>query len=217
MNASVLFSKFRLVAPLRRTALESKTNCAAQPLRTRCDSSRILHAGHRTHFTPFRAFLFSVAVLVLHSQVHAAVTNVAWYRLGENDPGAASGQAVNSTTVDVAGGNSLKRLGSARYTNDVSPDAAQIGSSLAMLFTGTGFYSNTAVATAAGGNFGIEAWARILDTGDGTYHTAYNGRRGANGWGIGMHVTNNPLFDLQISYVGELGGGFKVGPARPRH
>jgi hypothetical protein len=63
---------------------------------------------------------------------NAAVTNVIWYRLGENDPGAASGQVVNSTAIDFMGVRNLSRAGCPRYTNDVSSDAAQIGSSFAV-------------------------------------------------------------------------------------
>lgn len=168
------------------------------------------------HLPFLRAWAALGVTSALVLSAHAAVTNVAWYRLGENDPGAASGQGVNGTTIDFAGANNLRRLGSARYTNDVLPDAAQIGSGLAVLFTGTGFYSNTVVATTARNNFGIEAWVRILGTGDGTYHIAYNGSPGANGWGIGMHVTNNLLSGLQISYFGELGGGIRIGPTSTR-
>src|SRR6185436_5526992 len=90
---------------------------------------------------------------------HATVTNVAWYRLGDNDPGAASGQVVNSTTTDFVGVRNLNRFGSPVYTNSVASDAANLGSTLAVRFSGSGqFYSN-AVVTTARDNFGIEVWA----------------------------------------------------------
>src|SRR5438874_848482 len=118
------------------------------------------------------------------SPIHATVTNVAWYRLGENDPGAVSGQVVNSTTTDVLGVNNLKRFGSPSYTNDVSPDARQIGSSLAVIFNGANQLYSNAVVTTARNNFGIEAWVRTLTTNEGTYVIAHNGNTAVNGWGL---------------------------------
>ena len=47
----------------------------------------------------------------LSATAHATVTNVAWYRLGENDPGAASGLAVTNTTIDAGGTKHLKQFG----------------------------------------------------------------------------------------------------------
>src|SRR6266436_6197806 len=125
---------------------------------------------------PWGGRVLSLAFTVgLAPCAHATVTNVAWYRLGENDPGAASGQIVNSTTMDFVGTNHLKRFGSPRYTNDVSTDAAKLGSTLAVRFDGASqFYSN-AVVTTARNNFGIEAWARLLTTNAGTYLVAHNG------------------------------------------
>src|SRR5437870_1687149 len=58
----------------------------------------------------------AVAILTLATCAHASVTNVAWYRLGENDPGAASGHVVNSSTMDFVGTNHLKRFGSPLFT-----------------------------------------------------------------------------------------------------
>src|SRR5436190_9918378 len=102
----------------------------------------------------------------------ATVTNIAWYRLGENDPGAAAGQVVNSTTKDVIGSNDLKAFGSPVYSGSLAADARTLGSTLAVAFNGVNggnqFYSN-AVATTARNNFGIEAWARIATTNAGTY------------------------------------------------
>src|SRR5438552_2225933 len=125
-----------------------------------------------------RVLSLAFAVLGLPICAHATVTNVAWYRLGENDPGAASSQVVKTTTTDFVGAADLRRIGSPRYTNDVSPDAGQIGSSLAVSFSGAGqFYSN-AVVTAARNNFGIEAFVNTVTTSDGTYVIAQNGNSG---------------------------------------
>src|SRR5437762_484833 len=97
----------------------------------------------------------ALTVLGFVTCTHAAVTNVAWYRLGENDPGAASGQVANSMTIDLVGANNLRRFGSPQYTNAVSRAAEKIGSSLAVVFNGANqFYSNAVVSTARN-NFGI--------------------------------------------------------------
>jgi hypothetical protein len=156
----------------------------------------------------FRTLAF--ALLALATGAHATVTNVAWYRLGENDPGAASGQVVKTTTTDFVGANDLRRFGSAHYTNDVSRDAEQIGSSLAVLFNGAQFYSN-AVVTTARNNFGIEAWVRTLTTADGTYLIAHNGNAAANGWGLQAAVATVRPGTTLVTYSGELGGGIRVG------
>lgn len=152
---------------------------------------------------------------VLVTGARAAVTNVAWYRLGENDPGAVSGQIVNSTALDFAGVKNLRRVGSPRYTNDVSPDAAQIGSKLGVLFNGINqLYSTNAVISTAQNNFGIEAWVRTLSTANGVHVIAYNGNTAANGWGLGVVVTNHPVIGLQITYFAELNGGTRFGGGR---
>src|SRR5262245_43225650 len=69
-----------------------------------------------------------VPVLLASITAQASVTNVAWYRLGENDPGAASGVIVTNT-ANLLGSNPLKPIGTPRYTNAVSPG---LGSSLAI-------------------------------------------------------------------------------------
>src|SRR5437899_12808290 len=108
--------------------------------------------------TAVKLRLCLVFAITFAACARATMTNIAWYRLGENDPGAASGQVVNSTTKDFIGTNDLKRFGSPTYTNSVSADAAKLGSTLAVRFDGASqFYSN-AVVTSARNNFGIEAW-----------------------------------------------------------
>src|SRR5438874_1340135 len=123
--------------------------------------------------------------LLLAVSSHATITNLAWYRLGENDAGAASAQIVNSTSVDLMGSNDLKRFGSARYTDNVpSAAASHVGSSLAVAFNGTNqFYSNSIVTTLRN-NFGIEAWVILGTLNSSQYMIAHNGNSSANGWGI---------------------------------
>src|SRR5882672_1935486 len=126
-----------------------------------------------------------VLLLLTQAATRASVTNVAWYRLGENDLGAASGQVVNSTTTDLMGANDLKRFGSPLYTNAVSSAAAsRLESSLAVEFDGSNqFYSN-AVVTTARNNFGLEAWVQLGASVSNKYLIAHNGNTAANGWGL---------------------------------
>lgn len=115
----------------------------------------------------------------------SAVTPVAWYRLGENDPGAASGSAVTNTTSDSVGGNHLKQFGSPLCTSAVSTDAiTQVASSLGVQLNGTGQYFSNAVLTTAVNNFGIEAWVRPNAVSSTCNFVSYNGNTANNGWGI---------------------------------
>src|SRR6186713_2914739 len=92
----------------------------------------------------------SLAMLTFATQLHAAVTNVVWYRLGENDSGAVSNSAVTNTTADLIGTNHLKQYGSPRYTNSVAAAAAsRLGSSRSVNFNGTSQYLSNAVVSTA--------------------------------------------------------------------
>ena len=126
-----------------------------------------------------------VAFLVaIKGTARAGVTNVAWYRLGENDPGAASGLAVTNTTTDFIGSNHLKQYGSPLYTDDVSAGASSgAGSVLAVNFNGSDQYLSNAVVSTAVNNFGIEAWVKPNNINAGVYFIADNGFA-AGGWGI---------------------------------
>jgi hypothetical protein len=129
--------------------------------------------------------------------------NVAWYRLGENDPAAANGAAVPTTTFDVIGANHLKQYGSPIYTGAISADASnRIGSFLGVQFNGTSQYVSNAVVSTAIDNFGIEAWVKPNNVNAGVRIIACNGNTAANGWGI---LQNGG------AYLGLLGGVVTVG------
>jgi hypothetical protein len=171
----------------------------------------VLSRAYAAFFPPFSRHLIFLTVLcfaflVSSRPAHATVTNVAWYRLGENDPGAASGQVANSTTVDAIGVNHLKRFGTARYTNDVPSGAAShMLSSLAVSFNAASYYSNE-VATTARNNFGLEAWVELDSAIAGTNIIAFNGNILANGWGIQAVIGTH-----SILFRGVLGGGIVFG------
>ena len=97
----------------------------------------------------------------LSATAQAAVTNVAWYSLGEIDSGGISGMAVTNTTMDAVGTKHLKQYGSPLYTNAVSAGASnRVGSLLAVHFNGTSQYLSNAVVSTAVNNFGMEAWVK---------------------------------------------------------
>src|SRR5215207_11724552 len=131
-----------------------------------------------------RSLAILVFALAFAAHLHAAVTNVAWYRLGENDAGAANGLAVPNTTTDLVGGNHLKQYNGPLYTGAVSSGASnRVGSSLAVNLNGVNqFFSNAVVSTAVD-NFGIEAWVKPNSTNGLSTGIAYNGGPG-NGWGL---------------------------------
>ncbi|HWX21054.1 MAG TPA: LamG-like jellyroll fold domain-containing protein [Candidatus Binatia bacterium] len=136
------------------------------------------------------------------STVHAAVTNVVWYRLGETDAGAAPG-AVATNTDDLIGTRNLRAAGTPFYTNGVSASASShVGSSLAVQFSGAGqYFTNTAIGLT--NNFCFEAWVRP-DSVTRNQIIAYNGDASADGWGIYQNGTN---YLAVFGGVGLFGGG----------
>ena len=56
-----------------------------------------MHASSPAFLSRFLALALRAA---LSATAHATVTKVAWYRLGENDPGAASGVVLTDTVGD---------------------------------------------------------------------------------------------------------------------
>jgi microcystin-dependent protein len=143
--------------------------------------------------------LHFVLLLTFLATSHAAVTNVAWYRLGENDPGAASGVVVTGSTTNLMGFQNLMAFGGPRYTNRFATAAAsQVGSRLSVNFNGTSQYLSNAVISTVVNNFGVEAWVKPNATENGNRTIVYNGVPTANGWGF--------LQRGGTEYMGSLGG-----------
>jgi 1-phosphatidylinositol phosphodiesterase len=145
------------------------------------------------------------------SSVSLAVltTPLAFWRLGEDDPAAANGTTV--TTSSNQSGGALTFNGPATYDSAVSPVAAgwldsRLGVSFAAGSSGTcGLVAGLDGSTAITDNFGIELWVKPNDT-TGTKCLAYNGHTGTSGWG---------LYQFGANY-GALFGGviiFGSGPA----
>jgi hypothetical protein len=122
--------------------------------------------------------------MALAAPLHAAVTNAAWYRLGESDPGAASG-GISFGSQNSSGVNHLTSFGLPRYTNAVSTTAAlAVDSSLALSFDGISQYLSNAVFTPQTFNFGVEAWVRPASINPGTYYIASYGHPDFGGWSL---------------------------------
>jgi hypothetical protein len=111
----------------------------------------------KTHTRAFRCLPLLASSLALATTAHATVTNLAYYRFGENDPGAINGGAAAGTTNLVGGQMNL--VGSPVYTNAVSATAAaNVGSTLALQF--------------ASGNYGTNAIANVVTTNAGVFYRA---------------------------------------------
>jgi hypothetical protein len=112
--------------------------------------------------------------------LHAVVTTISHYRLGENDPGAVSGATGADPTVPAAGGPNLSRFGTPVYSN-VTPLAT---SALSMVFNGTNARYEGGVTSALTDNFGMEAWVRSDGSVLANATLAYNGNTATSGWGL---------------------------------
>lgn len=136
----------------------------------------------------------------------AAVTPIAYYRLGEADPGASAGTLGQDPTMDSAGAFHLARNGTPTYSSNVSSTAAaNVGSTLSMDFDGSApdndrYNFGTALPTPAT-NWGIEAFVQT-DSPDSVAVIAYNGNSANSGMG---------LYVYQGNYVGLAGGVAFVG------
>ncbi|HEV2454382.1 MAG TPA: FG-GAP-like repeat-containing protein [Verrucomicrobiae bacterium] len=128
-------------------------------------------------------FIFVLLIFGGAVRVHATVTVVDYWRLGENDPGAVAG-AVATNTTDSVGSKPLAIQGNARYANDVP--AGNPGSLLSINFTNSAYATNSIISTAVN-NFGIECWVKPTAMGGSGQVIAYNGATGgagSGGWGL---------------------------------
>jgi len=134
-------------------------------------------------------------VLVLSLPAFATVTEIAHYRLGENDPSAVAGNVGDNPTVDLVGGLNLVRTDTPTYSADVPP----IASTVAMHFDGTDdrYSVSGTVATTLTDNFGLEAWVKSDGNTTGNALIGYNGDTSFGGWG---------LFRSNASYAVLFGG-----------
>lgn len=104
----------------------------------------------------------ALAAALLAPACLATVTTEAWYRGGENDPGASIGSTVTSM-IDSSNSLNMTVHGSPLWAA-----TSVTGSSMAYQFNGVTDYGTRAVASLATNNVGIEAWVRSASTSDGT-------------------------------------------------
>lgn len=135
-------------------------------------------------------------VLTFTPYLKAAVSTTAYYRLGENDPGATAGQAAKETTTTLAGNVDLHLLGTATY----SGETGVTGSQLALQVANGGYTNATPIITAAD-NWGLEAWV-LSDTTEQNRAIVYNGNSANSGMG---------LYQLGGDFIGLVGGRAFVG------
>ena len=132
------------------------------------------------------AWLASILAITLIPNLTAAVTTVAYWRLGEIDPSPQDFSSLtNATLNNVAGGRSLVVHGGPLYRTAVSTNAGTaVGSAWCLYFnTNNANYGTNALVSTLTDNFGIELWVKS-DTVAGSACLAYNGNSGANGWGL---------------------------------
>ncbi len=127
----------------------------------------------------------AVAVVTVLPPGSPSVAPVAYYRLGENDPGAVAGQTADDTTVDSVSGLNLSSLGT---PPTYSVNTGVKGSTLCIDVNGGGYQYATPLITNAD-NWGIEAWVLATSStnslsSDGYAQIAYNGNSGNGGMGL---------------------------------
>jgi hypothetical protein len=126
----------------------------------------------------------AVVALAIQPSTRASVNVVAWYRLGENDPGAAPGLAATNS-IDVVSNRVLTLVGGPIYDANVASSATtHAGSFLGVRFSSTAWGTNALVSTLVD-NFGLELWVNpsVLA---GDHMLAYNGNTAASGWGLNL-------------------------------
>ena len=174
------------------------------------------------HSTPIRPLAFVVAILlfVAPSCLASAFVRGAYYRLGDDDPGAVAGAVGNDPTRDsFTDVLHLARAGSPHYSADV-PAYGPAGNKLSMAFANIGlggpafpgsYGRATALPTVEQG-LALEAWVKAGPTNLDVPATprnellAYNGDPATGGFGLFLHNGN---------YVARLGPAFErtLGPA----
>ena len=165
-----------------------------------------------------RCFILPIlGLLVAAPASGSAFVRGAYYRLGDADPGAQSGNVGNDPTLDsFADLLHLGRRGLPAYSGDVSAFAAD--SRISMLFTNDPLvvgggpmladaYSRSSALDMSQQGFGMEGWVKLAPNSDSAGYglIAYNGDPASNGFGFFRHGS---------AYVLRIGGFEKpLGPA----
>jgi hypothetical protein len=147
----------------------------------------------------------AVVCLFIASPVSATVTDVAIWRLGDDDTGAASGDAARSPATNLVGTLQLKvQNGAPAYTNDTNDGAL---SALSVSFNkanNEAYGTDVGAITGIADNYGVECWAKPNGTawgvvlgvgtqgspGAGQVDIAYDGAWKAIRQGVGWYTGN---------------------------
>jgi hypothetical protein len=143
------------------------------------------------------ALALVIALALLDQKAFADVTTIGWWRLGEADPGAASGIQGQNPTVATTGSFPLAwdsgTNGAASYRSDTAPSTRlRLGASnLAIEIDDAPSYpgyQTSTVPSSATTNIGLEIWVKAneaaVDGGDPSDVIIWNGQD--NGWGYGI-------------------------------
>ena len=171
---------------------------------------------------PTHALLAGAILLGCAGTGWASTQTLAYYRLGDDDPGAHPLMLGQDPTLDSGPSKlNLSRFGSPHYSDDVAKSAAiGTGSLLSMRFDAQTLdaYYRLGPVTKLTDDVGIEAWVKTTadPTAPGQSVVAYNGMPGADGFGLLRVAGPTPFGGLESAYVGKLGNttiGFSAVPA----
>lgn len=146
------------------------------------ESARVEWTANGQRQVAVRRVRIKPDVFVKSLKESSPVQVLAWFRMGEDEPGAIAGKAVGKQVSDHRNYVHLERIGSPKY----SDDTAAPGSSLAMSFGGSdedcvGIARFPYVLT---DYFIIEAWVKIRKIGDHNQCVVHNGHGGLNGYAL---------------------------------
>ena len=128
-----------------------------------------------------RFSLLPLLMFLVAGSAQAAISVVAQYRLGEDDPGAVAFGTGADPTLPSVGAINLSRTGSPSYSPTTPPF---VNSTLSMAFNGNGDRYTGAVVSTATDNFGVEAWVKSNGNTANNATLVYNGNSGNSGWGL---------------------------------
>jgi hypothetical protein len=144
-----------------------------------------------------------------HAQASALVRG-AYYRLGEDDPGAVASAIGNDPTIDSFGDKlDLTRYGSPRYWADV-PARGPLGDSLSMAFANEGLggpafpgvYGRSSSLSMIEQGYALETWVKAGPTGLDQIRNnliAYNGDPASNGFGFFLRDASHGVARLNTA------------------
>jgi hypothetical protein len=168
----------------------------------------------------FTAVVCVVLLLLAESLSANAFVRGAYYRLGDDDPGATSGGLGNDPTKDSFSDKlDLTRFGTPRYSADVPPNGP-IPNKLSMVFANNephnpfAYYGRSTALDMSQQGYALEAWVKSTpppSEPDGSEIIAYNGNPQLDGFGF-MRDDDFGNFEFRSVNFGVI-----LGPATDGH